>query len=126
MNLLGIDYGTKKIGLAIAINDIISPLTVIKNDDTSIRQISQIITDYQIHKIYVGVSQGNFADVTKNFVASLKSVLQLSVETVDETVSTIEADKIFQSNKGKLKNYHRTIDSIAAAVILSRVIYSHH
>lgn len=120
MNLLGIDFGTKRIGLAISIDEIISPLEVVKNDKNLIPKIKEIITLYKINKIFVGVSEGEFANTTKKFVSYLSSVIELSVETIEESVSTIEADQIFKSNKKKAKDYKNKIDSIAAAVILRR------
>lgn len=121
-NYLGIDFGTKHIGLAIAIRGIISPLTTIANDSNTTAKIQQIILDHQIHKVYVGISQGKIADITKEFVAKLSGVLKLPVETVDESFSTIEAETIYKANRGSKKHYHHQIDAVSAAVILNRLL----
>lgn len=121
MNYLAIDYGTKNIGLAISTLDIISPIPAIKNDDHTIDNLKKIITEYKIDKVYVGVSEGQVATMTKAFVDKLRSMLQLNIETVEEAVSTIEAKQIYIQNKNKKKDYKKLIDSIAAAVILRRV-----
>lgn len=120
MNLLGIDYGTKRIGLAISVNEIISPIEAVKNDKNIFNKIKEIISQYKIEKIFIGISEGKIADQTKKFISHLSSVLQLEIETIEESVSTIEADQIFKENKKKNKNYKNLIDSIAAAVILRR------
>ncbi len=122
MNALGIDYGTKRIGLAIAIKGIIQPLTTLKNSPKLIDQLKQVISDYQIDEIYVGISQGVIANQTNKFVIRLKNMLPLPISTVEEAVSTIEANQIFLTNKKHQKDYQKTIDAIAAAVILKRVI----
>lgn len=122
MNYLAIDYGSKRIGLAVTIQGIIEPILGIKNDSNTYNNLKSIITDYKIDKIYVGISEGEFAIKTQKFVNELKNMLRLPIETVEEAVSTIEADQIFSINKKKKKNYKKTIDSIAAAVILRRVI----
>ena len=122
MNVLSIDYGSKRIGLAIAIEGIIEPIPGIKNDSNVFKNIKSVIADYKIEKIYVGISEGEFAKLTKKFVEELKNVLILPIETVEEAVSTIEADQIYLANKNKKKDYKKTIDSIAAAVVLRRVI----
>jgi putative transcription antitermination factor YqgF len=122
MNVLAIDYGSKRIGLAISIEKIIEPIPGIKNDDHIFQNIKSVITDYKIEKVFVGVSEGEFARITKKFVEDLKNVLTLPIETVEEAVSTIEADQIYLANKNKKKDYKKTIDSIAAAVVLRRVI----
>lgn len=121
MNLLAIDYGTKNIGLAVSILDIITPIPVIKNDGHTIDNLKKIISEYKIDKIYVGVSEGEVAKLTLAFVEQLRAVLKLNIETVEEAVSTIEAQKIYIQNKNKKKDYKKLIDSVAAAVILRRV-----
>lgn len=122
MNYLAIDYGSKRIGLAVAIEGIIEPILPIKNDTKLFESLNKIIIDYQIEKIYVGISEGEFALQTKKFVQKLISMVKLPVETTEEAVSTIEAEKIFFDNRKKKKNYKKNIDSISAAVILRRVI----
>lgn len=121
MNLLAIDYGTKKIGLAVSINGIIFTLPSIKNDKSLLPNLQQIIRQHQVSKVYIGLSVGHFARKTLIFVDHLRSVLSLPVDTVEESVSTIEAEEIFKTNKNNQKQYDNKIDSIAAAVILRRV-----
>lgn len=122
MNLLAIDFGTKRIGIAYSVNGIIAPLTTLPNDQNFFPRLRQIIDEYQISKVYVGLSEGKIANLTLAFVSKLTTMLKLPVETVEEAVSTIEADSIYKSNQKNQKRYKQTIDSIAAAVILKRVI----
>lgn len=122
MNCLAIDYGTKNIGLAYSVNDIIFTLPMVKNDANLFKNIQKTVTDYQISKIYVGISEGKVAQMTKNFVSKLQNMVNLPIETVEEAVSTIEAQAIFKNNQKTAKNYSQQIDSISAAVILNRVI----
>lgn len=122
MNNLGIDYGLKRIGLAISINGVIAPLEVIKNNTETISKIEKVIKENQIGKIYIGISEGKMARKTLEFVKQLTTVINLPIETVEESVSTIEADAIYMANKNKKSDYKKNIDSVAAAVILRRVI----
>lgn len=122
VNVLAIDYGTKRIGLAYSISGIITPLPAYKNDDSFLSNLTKIISEYQIGKVFVGISEGSFADDTQKFVAKLRSMLKLPIETVEEAVSTIEAQSVYISNKKKKKDIKQQIDSLAAAVILRRVI----
>jgi len=124
MNYLAIDYGSKRIGLAVAISGIIEPISPVKNDTNLFNNLNKIITEYQIEKIFVGISEGEFALKTKKFVKDLQNMVRLNIETTEEAVSTIEAEKIFLDNRKKKKNYKKSIDSISAAVILRRVINS--
>ena len=122
MNSLAIDFGTKRIGLAYSLNNIIFTLPVVKNDDEFFNKLSRLVLDYKINKIYIGLSEGKMAEITKKFIEKLSSVIKLPIETVEEAVSTIEADNLFLENRKKHKTYQKEIDSIAAAIILNRVI----
>jgi len=122
MNCLALDYGKKNIGLAISVNDIISPINAIKNDTNLIKNIKLIIDQYKIDKLFVGISQDRSGFNTKTFKDKLKNMLNLSVEGVEETVSTIEASQIFFNNKNNKKKFKNQIDSISAAVILNRAL----
>lgn len=122
MNFLAIDYGLKRIGLAVSIMGIITPVPAIKNDPQVFDSIKKVIAEYDIKGVYVGVSEGDVATSSKLFAEKLSTMLQLFVETVEEAVSTIEADEIYKKNKNKKKDYKTSIDSVAAAVILRRAI----
>jgi len=122
MNYLAIDFGTKRIGLAYSINDIIFTLPMVENNEKFFEKLPNIISENRIEKIYVGLCEGKIADLTKAFVSHLSTMVKLPIETVEESVSTIEANSIFQKNKKNTKAYKKEIDSIAAAVILNRVI----
>jgi putative Holliday junction resolvase len=122
MNCLSIDYGSKRIGIAISTDGLIEPLAVVKNDSNFLEYLKKVITEYQIEKIFVGVSEGLFAQKTLEFVKYLRQNISLPIETVEEAVSTIEADQIYLANKKPKKDYKNKIDAIAAAVILKRVI----
>ena len=122
MNCLSIDYGSKRIGIAISTEGLIEPLTVVKNDSQFLKYLNQVISEYKIEKVFVGVSEGLFAQKTLEFVEFIKKNISLPVETVEESVSTIEAQAIFKANKKHQKDYNNKIDAIAAAVILQRAI----
>ena len=92
MNYLAIDYGTKRIGLAVSTMGIITPIPVIKNDENTIDNIKKVISDYKIDGIYVGVSEGEVATLTKTFVKKLRGVLQLNIETVEEAMKAAEKE----------------------------------
>lgn len=122
MNILALDYGTKNIGLAYSISNMVFTLPSIKNDDNLLDNIKTVIAQNTIEKIYVGLSEGYMAVITLQFVAKLRAMLELPIETVEEAVSTIEANNIRLHN-GKIKKRRQdNIDSVAAAVILRRVI----
>lgn len=118
MTALGIDFGTKTIGLAYTLNGIIFTLPSIKNNSDKFKALLSVITEYSVDKVYVGLSEGKVALLTLKFVAELRSMLKFPIETVEESVSTIEAANILKINKKSTSS----IDSASAAVILRRVI----
>ncbi len=122
MNYLAIDFGTKRIGLAYSLRNIIFTLPMVKNDNKIFEKINQIIVENKINKVYVGLSEGKISEMTKKFIEKLSRVVKLPIETVEEAVSTIEADNLFLENKKRVKNYQQEIDSMSAAIILNRVI----
>jgi len=115
MNYLSIDYGTRRVGLAYTINNIIFTLPQVANNDKFIPTLKNIIKIHTISKIYIGLSQGKFATITKNFISKLEAEVSIPIETVEEAVSTIEAHQLKPKKS-------QSIDSIAAAIILNRAI----
>jgi len=122
MNYLSIDFGTKFIGLAYSINGIIFTIKSIPNDSNATDTIHTLTKTHTIGKIYVGLSTGRVAKLTQNFIKDLLAVIKLPIETVEESVSTIEAGQLLIQSKSKKRNYKKLVDSVSAAVILQRVI----
>lgn len=122
MNCLSIDYGSKRIGLAYSQDGFIFTLPAINNDSSVFIKLQSVVSQYSINQIFVGLSEGDFATKTKKFVSILRQKINLPIETVEEAVSTIEADSIFNNNKKNSKKYKENIDSISAAIILRRAI----
>jgi len=120
--LLAIDYGTKRLGLAYSLSGIVFTLPGLNNDQNLFANLKEIIDKHSITKIYVGISEGIMAQKILKFVSVLTGMLKLPVETVEEAVSTIEAAEIYRRNLKRKKDYKQLVDSVAAAVILRRVI----
>ncbi|MBT4349900.1 Holliday junction resolvase RuvX [bacterium] len=92
--ILGIDYGDKRVGLAIAeINSMAAPYKVILNTDL-FDQLQQIINDEDIDLLVVGLPHSlsgqtnERLQITEDFIESLKQKFSLSVETVDEQLTS--------------------------------------
>ncbi len=123
MRLLGLDIGTKRIGVAFCDTDIgiVFPREAIVNKgDKAIDEIASIVKKDKIDRIVIGLPL-NFNSTTSNiqkyvesFFKDLKSKVNIEVELFDERFTT----KIAQ-NLG-VKN----IDSISAKIILEDYIKS--
>lgn len=120
--LLGVDYGTKRIGIALsdAGGHFSSPHTVIVNDDAAVQNTIRIAKDNQVIQIVIGQSvdyrgQPNpIFDQAKKFGDALASRLAVPVVYEDETLSSKEAERII----GRDDSY----DARAAAIILKNFI----
>lgn len=124
MRILGIDYGRKKIGLAIAEGPLSEPWMVIKYEEKSklIDEIKQIAEREQTEKIVVGISEGEMGQESKNFSLELSKVLTIPVETFDETLSSWEAQKLSREAGISHKKRKDKEDAYAASIILQNYL----
>ena len=126
MKYLGLDYGAKRIGIAVSNNEgtIAFPRTTIKNDAKAFASLARFITDEKVQSIIVGdtLSFSNLANsVTKeaeDFVERLKKETSLPVISTWEAGSSIEASRYAPESEGHS-------DSAAAAIILQRFLDTH-
>ena len=117
-NLLGIDYGKSKIGIALAPKSLLAlKLKVLTNDDNFFKELARIIQENEVDKIVVGLPlnmDGTKSKETKEaeeFAEKLQEKFtKLRVVTYDERLSTVEAKK---NLPGKLPD-----DTEAARIIL--------
>lgn len=120
MKFLGIDYGRKKIGLAVSDGKLAEPYQVIRyrDWDKMIAHIQRIIEKQRIEKVVVGVSEGEMAEESKEFAKQFKA------ETFDETLSSHDAQVMsIQSGMGKKKRREME-DAFAASIMLQNYIDS--
>lgn len=129
MRYLGLDLGTKTLGISITdkTNTIVSPLKVIrfKSEDYEaiIKEVKKIINDYSISLVVLGLPKNMDGSIgfAGNRSIKFKELLNkeaIKVELVDERLTTKSAEDIIHLNNEKVKNTKGKIDSIAACVIL--------
>jgi len=119
MNYLGVDYGQKNIGLAIAVKGIISPIGTFPNRPNIYATILSLIEEYQITHIAIGITPSKNNPQIKKFAQSLKSRFNLDLTFVDENTTTRQAQEYLVQNQHPKST---APDAIAAAIILSRII----
>ena len=124
MNILGIDYGRSKIGLAIAEGNLADPIKVIKYQDTKILvdQLLKFIEEYKIEKVIFGVSEGEMGKESKNFSINFGKLVKIPVETFDETLSTQDAQRMSREAGIGQKKRHEMEDAYAAAIMLQNYL----
>lgn len=135
MRYLGLDLGTKTLGIAITdpSNSIIFPRGTItfKKEDylDAIFQLKPIIEKEKITDIAIGLplnmdgSKGFASKRTLDFVPYLEK-MGLVVHLVDERLTSVEAQRILHDLDLKSKEFKGKVDAEAAALILESYLRS--
>jgi len=124
--VLGIDFGGVRIGLAISdeLRFLAHPLKTIPADKNSIATIGEIVRDRKVDKVVVGVPRhmsgeiGSSANAALEFADRLRAQLSCAVETWDERLSTVAAQRALRDAGKKTRNTRQIVDQVAAQMIL--------
>lgn len=122
MNYLGIDFGLKRIGLAISEGELASPWQIleIKNFSDAVEKISRIIVEDNFQKIVIGLPEGKMGKNVIRFINALKK-RGVEVETADETLSSKNAlSAMVDYGVSRKKRQHE--DAYSAAEILQNYL----
>jgi len=124
MKLLGIDYGKKRIGLAIADDQmkIASPLETIQNKSKSqvIGKITEICYNEKVRKVIIGMpkhlsgARHELENEVKRFGSLLEKELKLSITYEDERLTS----KVAQEKSKGLSKTKEKLDELSAQEIL--------
>ncbi len=124
--ILGIDYGAKRVGIALMhkVARLPRPLTTLANTEALVENIDAIILKEQVGLVVVGVprqmdgSESTQSQECEAFARRLGQVLSVPVHTTDETLSSEEAIAALEATG---KPYEKSeIDALSAALILER------
>lgn len=128
MRYLGLDLGTKTLGLAISdrLGTISSPYKVLRysNVDNLIKELIEVIEKEKVDELVLGLpknmngSLGFAAERSMNFKEKLESVIDIKIHLIDERLSTKEAENILISADVSRKKRKKVIDGMAASIIL--------
>ena len=131
MRVLGLDYGSKTVGVAIS-----DPLgitaqgieTITRKDENKLRKtcarIEALIEEYQVEKIVIGLPKhmnndiGIRAEKSMEFAEMLKRRTGLEVQMWDERLTTMEAERTLIESNIRREDRKKYIDKIAAVFIL--------
>lgn len=123
--ILAIDFGLKRIGLAISRATLAEPLATIINDKDFLPQLKEIVTSEQVEKIVVGVSENEMAEKSKEFAQQIEKELGLPVELTDETLSSKTVLYKIKHDGLKHLRSNQPIDHLAAAEFLQEYLDFH-
>lgn len=126
--ILGIDYGSRRVGLALSDSNgiIASPLRTIEYQsiDDLIVQLKSLVKEHQINSFLVGLPigmKGQKTEQTKtveSFIGVLKDRFSLPIETEDERLTTVEANRSLREQGLEPSREKGAVDATAAAILL--------
>jgi putative holliday junction resolvase len=127
--VIGIDLGTKRIGVAISDSDgaLALPYDVVQRSGDRPRDhgaIKALVEEAEGTLVVVGLplsldgSVGRAAQAALDEADELRSVVGVPVETFDERLTTVSADRSLMQMKMKADARRRVVDKVAAAVML--------
>lgn len=139
MRILGLDYGSKTVGVAVS-----DPLgliaqsveTIWRKQENKLRQtlarIEELAAEYQAEKIVLGLPKnmnntiGERAEKTLEFREMLERRTGLPVVMWDERLTTVEAERTLMEASVRRENRKQYLDQLAAVFILQGYLDSLH
>ena len=130
MRYLGIDLGSKTVGIAMSdpTRTIASTFKTIffSNEDykSTIDEIKQIVNDYDVKKIIIGLPKnmnntlGERAIITTEYKKLLEENIKVPVVMFDERLTSVISNQVLIEADLSRKKRKKKVDSVAAQVIL--------
>ena len=132
--IMGLDVGTKRIGIALSDPLLITsqPFQTIQRtpEKSALYEIEKIIKDYNVNKVVVGLPlmmNGDFgpqAQDCKDFGEKISQKFKIDVIFIDERLTSFEAEEILKKQKAKYTKDKGLVDKIAASIILKEYMDS--
>jgi len=129
VRVLALDLGSKRIGVAVSDRSgtIASPLTVLQRTGShqeDHRRIRALVEEEEAERVVVGLPlslDGSIGPAARGAIAEaeeLSSVIEVPVETFDERLTTVSADRVLMEQRMRAEARRRVVDKVAAAVML--------
>ena len=123
MSIVAIDYGARRIGIAVSESGVLAtPHSVLPNDGDALEKIAAIGRELDAELFVVGIARratGTAGEERfRDFAERLRQKTCRKVVLWDEALTTVEASERLRAAGRKRRDAERTIDMHAAAVIL--------
>lgn len=128
MRIMGIDYGDARTGLAVSdeMNILVGEAWTLNewNPERVADVIAQEAQKRNVHRLVLGLpknmdgSEGPRAEKCRSFAELLRSKTDIELVMWDERRSSIEAHAILHANGKREKKHRKTVDAVAASLIL--------
>ena len=131
MRILGLDFGSKTVGVAVSDGLLLTAQgveTIERKDENKLRKtcarIEELIAEYEITEIVLGLpknmnnTEGERVEKTKAFGEMLERRTGLPVHYWDERLTTVAAEQILMESGVRRENRKAVTDNVAAGLIL--------
>ena len=128
MRVMAVDYGDARTGVAIsdATGMLAGFATVIhsRKAEQVLEELARLIREHGVDELVMGFprnmdgTEGPRAELYRAFAARLEEKTGMEVHLWDERRTTIEAHQILHAGGRKMKNHKKTVDAVAATLIL--------
>ena len=131
MRILGLDFGSKTVGVAVSDELLLTAqgLEIVRRQSPNklrqtLARIQEIVTEYQVDRIVLGFpknmnnTEGERCEKTKEFKEMLERRTGLEVVLWDERLTTVSADKYMMETGIRREDRKKYVDEIAAVFIL--------
>lgn len=135
MRVLGIDHGTRRMGLALSDETgmIAQPFDVLPAQPITafIDRLKQIIREKQVELLLVGIprnmdgSYGPAALKVQEFVSVLKETVAIPIQTWDERLTSAQANRFLIAASVRRNQRREKVDKTAAAILLQSYLDSY-
>ena len=131
MRILGLDFGSKTVGVAVSDELLLTAQgveTIERKDENKLRKtcarIEELISLYGVEEIVLGLpknmnnTEGERVEKTRAFGAMLERRTGLPVHYWDERLTTVAAEQVLMEQGVRRENRKQVIDRVAACLIL--------
>jgi putative holliday junction resolvase len=128
MRVLGLDYGSKRVGVAMSdeLQMIAQPLEFILANpfDQFLQRLKELIASQNVETIVIGMprnmdgSYGSSAESAKAFAEKIRAEVSQPIRTWDERLTSVEANRILIAGNVRRNKRKEKVDKMAAAILL--------
>ncbi len=135
MRIMGLDLGTKTVGVAISDALLITAQSIEiirRKDENKLRQtlarVEELVEEYEVGEIVIGLPKhmnndlGDRAEFSLEFKEKLERRTGLKVVLWDERLSTVSADRILMESGVRREDRKQYVDKVAASIILQNYL----
>ncbi len=136
MRVLGIDYGTVRLG--VAVSDELGMIATgresinVRSMQDAVTKSVAAVTSYEATRVVVGLplnmdgSSGPMAKAVQVFINKLSDEVDIPIETWDERMTSQEAERVLIEADVSREKRKRVIDKMAAQAILQSWLDAHY